>query len=384
MGMTERRYVPERDHAGRHAGRARSRSRGLYIGSAITAIALVAGGLIVFHHLEARSGGHSAGGTVRGDAVGPQVALPSWAIGPFERYAHNPILTSPVQPTDATSWEWPELFNPGVVVVNGVFHMLYRGTDFGNVSAIGAATSTDGYHFTPVSTSPVIPRALPSENQGVEDPRLYYLAGKYYAFFTGDNGAEPGANIDINEAVSSDAIHWRQLGPVLRNTKDAAVVADPNGSPVQIGGHYVMYYGQTGGTYLAESTDLAHWQTLGPVNTRLPANYGPDELCVAVTDYRTTANGGTQTGIDLFVAGNLMGHGRWYYAISEIDFNRDHPQIASALLGTPVLFPQAPYEIFGNTPNTVFMNNIIFYRGQWWMYYGGGDSVVGLAQAKLR
>ena len=28
------------------------------------------------------------------------------------------------------------------------------------------------------------------------------------------------------------------------------------------------------------------------------------------------------------------------------------------------------------------MNNIIFYRGRWWMYYGAGDSVVALANAR--
>jgi predicted GH43/DUF377 family glycosyl hydrolase len=343
----------------------------------------VVGTVAVINHFAAKAAGHSGSGAASNSTEGSQAALPSWAIGPFERYANNPILAPPVQPTNAELWEWPELFNPGVVVVNGVFHMLYRGTNLGNVSAIGAATSADGYHFTPVSASPVIPHALPSENQGVEDPRLYYLAGKYYAFFTGVSAAEPGVNIDINEAVSSDAIHWRQLGPVLRNTKDAAVVADPNGSPVQIGGHYLMYYGQMGSIYLAQSTDLVHWQNVGAVDTRMPAGYGA-ELCVAVTSYRTAASGGTQTGIDLFVAGNLMGHGRWYYAISEIDFSRDHPLVASDLLSTPVLYPQAPYELFGHTPNTVFMNNLIFHSGQWWMYYGGGDSVVALAQAKLR
>jgi predicted GH43/DUF377 family glycosyl hydrolase len=30
------------------------------------------------------------------------------------------------------------------------------------------------------------------------------------------------------------------------------------------------------------------------------------------------------------------------------------------------------------------MNDIIFYRGEWRMYYGAGDSVVALAMAKLR
>lgn len=45
---------------------------------------------------------------------------------------------------------------------------------------------------------------------------------------------------------------------------------------------------------------------------------------------------------------------------------------------------QAPYEIYGFTPHTVFMNGIFFYQNQWWMYYGAGDSVISLANAPLR
>jgi predicted GH43/DUF377 family glycosyl hydrolase len=323
------------------------------------------------------AGARSTGGSAGGPAGG---GLPAWAIGPFTRYAGNPVLTPPTVPTAATEWEWPEAFNPGVVVVGGVFHMLYRGAASGNYSSIGAATSTDGHHFTPAPGNPVIKRTLPSETHGVEDPRLYYLDGKYYAFFTGYNGT----TTDINEAVSANAVNWQQIGPVIDGTKNAAVVADPQGTPVKIGGHYLMYYGQTGGTYLAESSDLQHWSTLGAVNPHFPASYVPYEFCVAVTGYQTTAGGPVHNDIDLFVAGELMGHRSWFYAISEIEFSRAGLTSAAAQLHVPALFPQAPYEIYGFTPHTVFMNDIAFYRGQWWMFYGAGDSVTALANAPLR
>jgi predicted GH43/DUF377 family glycosyl hydrolase len=296
MATSGRRIVAD----GRHAGRRRSSPRLLRVSLAAVLVALLVGGAVAaINHFGTTASSASA------DSAASQAALPSWAIGPFERYSHNPVLTSPAVPTTATEWEWPELFNPGVVVVNGVFHMLYRGADFGDVSSIGAATSTDGYHFSPMSASPVIPHTLPSENQGVEDPRLYYLDGTYYAFFTGDSGATVGAN-------------------------------------------------------------------------------EPDELCVAVTDYRTMVSGGVNAGIVVFVAGQLTGHGRWYYAISEIDVSRSRLLTAAAELKNPVLYPQAPYELFGHTPKTVFMNSLIFHHGQWWMYYGAGDSVVALALAPLR
>jgi predicted GH43/DUF377 family glycosyl hydrolase len=308
-------------------------------------------------------------------------SLPGWAIGPFHRYAGNPLLTPPVVPNDSNNWAWPERFNPSVVVVNGVFHMLYRGAASGNYSSIGAAHSRDGIHFTEAKNNPVIRRSLSSEKHGVEDPRLYYHDGTYYAFFTGYDGT----NIGINEATSTDAVHWKQLGRKIPDTKNAAVVADPRGRPVKVGGKYLMYYGQSGnGTHIARSTDLVHWTTTGTVHTGFPKSYDPFEFCVAVTNYRTMTGSGVRPGIVLFVAGELMGHGRWYYAISEIHFVRSNLTKPDHRLDRPVLSPHAKYEIYGYTPRTVFMENIIFQGGKWLMYYGAGDSDIALATSRLR
>jgi predicted GH43/DUF377 family glycosyl hydrolase len=313
-------------------------------------------------------------------ASSAQQTLPVWAIGPFTRYSANPVLTPPIVPDSSTSWEWPRTFNPGVVERGGVFHMVYRGATQDNYSQIGGAASTDGLHFTQVSPGPVITNSLPNEAHGVEDPRLYYLNGQYYSFFTGYSGT----SVDINEAVSADAVHWQQLGPVITGTKNAAVIASPDSTPVKIHGHYLMYYGETGNVHLAESSDMVHWSTVGPVNLQFPQSYDPYEVCVAVTGYQTTAGGPVQHDIDLFVAGQLMGQGRWFYAISEVQMSGTHPAQELAQLPDAVLAPQAPYEIYGYTPHTVFMNTILFYAGQWWMYYGAGDSVTALANARLR
>jgi beta-1,2-mannosidase len=84
----------------------------------------------------------------------------------------------------------------------------------------------------------------------------------------------------------------------------------------------------------------------------------------------------------LFVAGELMGHGRWYYAISEIEFGRGNLTSPAAQLHRAVLAPKTSYETYGFTPHTVFMNGIVYYRNKWWMYYGAGDSVIALATAR--
>jgi hypothetical protein len=126
-----------------------------------------------------------------------------------------------------------------------------------------------------------------------------------------------------------------------------------------------------------------HWHTSANVNPHFPKSYEPWELCVAVTDY-PNAHGKTSKNVVLFVAGQLMGRGRWFYAVSEIMFHRGHLTAPAAQLHHAVLRPQAPYEIYGYTPHTVFMNNILLHNGKWMMYYGAGDSVIALATAPTR
>ena len=311
--------------------------------------------------------------------------LPPWAIGPFTRYGNSqsvPYQGNPLITPQGDGWEAAATYNPGVVYHNGAYQMLYRGQGSdGGPSQIGYATSTDGVHFSEYSGNPVMTNSsVPHGSSGVEDPRLYQLNGTYYSFFTGYSGS-----IDIDEAYSTDMIHWTQLGPVEQNNKDAGVVTNPEGTPVKIDGHYVMYYGQSGnGTYIAYSTDMVHWTTGTPVNLDLPSGYSPYEICVAVTDYPTVAGSSLNQDIDMFVAGTLMANGRWYYAISELEFSRSNLADELDQLTFPVLQPQTSYEVLGQTQRAVFMNTIIFRSGQWLMYYGAGDTDVALATAPLR
>jgi predicted GH43/DUF377 family glycosyl hydrolase len=324
--------------------------------------------------------------TATADKTGSPV-LPSWAIGPFTRYSDpgsSPYQGNPIMMPSGSGWESSYVFNPGVVYRDGKFDMLYRGQS-GSGSQIGLATSTDGHHFTQYPGNPVITGddAAGSE-PGAEDPRLYELDGVYYTFFTGFSDTS-GYNDNIAEAYSTDLIHWTQLGVVEPQDQDAAVVTNPDDQPVKIDGRYVMYYGRNGRTTgVAYSTDMKTWTDSTPVNLNLPASYAPDEMCVAVTDYQTVEGGPPNQDILLFVAGNLMSQGRWYYGLSEEEFSRSDMTSAQDQLTIPIMQPQASYETIGQTHPTIFMNTIMFHNGQWWLYYGAGDNVIALANAPLR
>jgi predicted GH43/DUF377 family glycosyl hydrolase len=305
-------------------------------------------------------------------------ALPSWAIGPFTRYRGNPILRP-----QGTGWESLEAFNPGVVRVGGVYHMLYRGTRPVNISEIGAATSTDGIHFNRYAGNPVIGRRVSDESVASEDPRLLYRHRTFYAFYTGFDGS----STNINEATSTDAIHWHELGAAVPGVKDAAVVADPEGRPVRVGGRFIMYEGSSiadqAGVGYATSSDMRHWTQRGQIKLGYPGSQIV-ELCVAVTDYRAVAGAPLNHNVLLFTAGHMQPTDPWYYAISEEEFSSRNPTQRLGQLTGPVLAPTTTYEKLGVTPAAVFMNNIIYADGRWRMYYGAADTVTGLATAGLR
>lgn len=314
--------------------------------------------------------------------------LPDWAIGPFTRQPQsNP---SPVLSPTGSGWESQHVLNPGVVYRNGAYQMLYR-ADGGGPDQVGLATSTDGLHFTRNANNPVITgNVLPYESGGVMDPRLYELNGTYYSFVAGYDWSKSPPQT-IMETTSTDLVHWTTAVPIVHTNYDPAVVTDGNDTPVlmntQYGPRYVMYYGDSDpakGRFVAYSTDMKTWTNNTPFDMHFPANYNPWEICVTVTNYQTIQNGPVNHNIVMFVAGTLMANGHWYYGISEVEFSGTNLTQQIGQLTDAALSPTTPYEVNGRTAHTVFMNSILFHNGQWSMYYGGADTVIGLATAPLR
>jgi len=61
----------------------------------------------------------------------------------FEKYEKNPILSP-----RGNGFESKAVFNPGVILDDGIFYMFYRAQDANGQSTIGLAQSKDGINFT--------------------------------------------------------------------------------------------------------------------------------------------------------------------------------------------------------------------------------------------
>ena len=319
---------------------------------------------------------------------------PAWAIGPFERYGKNPLLSP-----QGKSWEAMNTFNPGVIFDQGKFHMLYRAQDRGSRSEEGYAESADGVTFTR-NPKPVIPATEPFEvGWGCEDARLFHYKDTFYALYTGSNLPEPdntpaagtspvpgvapkkkkGGGIALCEATSSNSTDWKKLGVVVGHTKNAALISDANGTPVKINGKFAMFVGNSN-LGISYSDDLVTWTPMQKINPKLPKGWvGPWEPCVAVTNFSKTQ----PDNVVLFIAGTLNGKGKWFYSISEMLFSKADLTTKVDQLDDCIMKPEEPYES-GQNKNCLWMNCIIAREGQWLMYYGAGDRYVALATAPLK
>lgn len=101
------------------------------------------------------------------------------------------------------------VLNPACVDSDGITHMFYRAAKRGNFSTIGYCQIKKG-KVVFRSDQPVLVPEYQYERQGLEDPRVTFLDGKYYMMYT----AFDGQNAIVAYATSNDLKNWKKMGPV--------------------------------------------------------------------------------------------------------------------------------------------------------------------------
>lgn len=329
----------------------------------------------------------------------------SWAMLPFVKVdSVNPILVPGVNEFLCpilklrVKWEEKDVFNPAAVVKDGKVYLLYRAEDkigkYAGTSRIGLAKSEDGLHFTKLKDPVLYPdndslRVFEWEG-GIEDPRVVETEdSKFLMTYT----AYDGTTARLLLATSNDLLHWTKQGTVLngkhKNTwskSGAVVVKELNGKIIatKINGKYWMYFGDTD-LFMASSDDLLHWTPieengkLKPVLQPRPGKF--DSRLVESGPYALLTDKGI---VLLYNSMNLDSGGdpliaKGAYCAGQALFDTNDPTKLIDRLSSHFMMPDKDYEVTGQVNQVCFVEGMVHFNDEWFLYYGTADSKIAVA-----
>jgi len=281
----------------------------------------------------------------------------------LHRHPANPIL----KPHPLHEWESLNVFNCAVVHHNGLFHMFYRAQGVDYVSRIGYAVSADGVRFNRLQ-DPILSPQDDWETYGVEDPRVTYLAdeGRFIMAYI----AYSPRGITPMFAESVNLITWRRIGPLMTGEDNKNHVLFPR----QIGERYVAFHRRPPSIWIAYSDDLRNWGDFRVVMEPRSGNW----------DCKRVGAGGVpiETEHGWLTIYHAYDHDH-VYRLGAVLLDRDDPARVLHRPPEPILWPEESWELRGDVPNVVFCAANPVVDGTVYVYYGGGDHVIGLATCRL-
>ena len=298
------------------------------------------------------------------------------------RARENPVI-SPIQDH---KWESKATFNPAAIQIGNTTHLLYRAFSEDNTSSIGYAKTEDGVTISERLPLPAyVPREefelkkISNANSGCEDPRLTQIGDKIFMCYTAYNGVDlPRVAITSISEKNFVKHNWEWESPILItpggfDDKDACILPEKFKD-----GYFVIHRigDQICGDYVPSLTFKkeivnACIHIFGPrINTWDGLKVG-----IAAPPLKT------KYGWLLLYHGVSKSHGT--YRIGAALLDKNDPTIVLARTADPIFEPEEPYEKIGIVNNVVFPCGIIKRDGLLYLYYGGGDRVIGVATIKF-
>lgn len=288
----------------------------------------------------------------------------------------NPILTTADVPYPANT-----VFNAGAARIGDETILLLRVEDLRGISHLHVARSTDGVSGWRFDPEPLLRPDVdhyPEEIWGCEDPRLTWLHEREEWAIAYTAYSRRGPLVSL--AMTRDFRSVHRLGPVMPpEDKDAALF------PKRFDGRWAMIHRPSplrGGAHMwiSFSPDLRHW--------------GDHELLLEAREGAWWDAGKIGLGpppLETPEGWLLMYHGVHATAAGPIYraglalLDLENPRIVLGRTDEWILGPTAPYEVTGDVGRVVFPCGwVLDPAGEVVsVYYGAGDSVVGLATARL-
>jgi len=299
------------------------------------------------------------------------------------RYAGNPIL----EPIRENEWEAKLVFNPTTVDIGEKTYIVYRAMSQDNTSYMGAAVTTDGYTIDERFSEPIyVPRmdfemkkSHPTGNSGCEDGRATVIGDTLYMFYTAYNGVDAPrvafSSISLNHFEAKNWNAWSEpqlVTPDGIDDKDACLLAE------KIRDEYAIFH------------RIKHHVCFDTV-PELDFSKHRLNKCIPLIGPRT----GMWDGLKVGIAGPpIKTDAGWlllYHAVSTDKYYRvgamlmelDNPGNIIGRTTDFILEPEERWELEGEINKVVFPCGASIRGDELFIYYGGADTVVGVATTKL-
>lgn len=301
----------------------------------------------------------------------------------FARYEGNPIMT----PALELDWQKVAVFNPAAIYEDGKIHIVYRAQGIDGTSVFGYASSKDGFQIDENLDTPIyIPRepfekkTHPQGNSGCEDPRMTRIDDRYYMTYTAYDGTNP-PRVALTSIAVKDFLdkNWEWSTPKLISPpgvddKDACIVKNTKGEG------YLAFHRMGDVMWLDHLRDLdfpeRKFLSGGIIAQARKDNWDNVKIGISAPPIETDQGW-------LLLYHSVCEPGFIYkVGVMLLDFN--DPKKIIARSDSPIFEPEKPYELYGQVPNVVFPCGAILKDGIIFMYYGGADSVIGVATMPLQ
>ncbi len=282
----------------------------------------------------------------------------------LRRFSNNPIL----KPIKKHKWECGAVFNCATVFDGKIVHLLYRaiGEYDTYISSLGYAFSKDGFNFKR-NDNPVFEPKEKYERFGCEDPRVTQIDNTFYMTYTAlSSRAWSGKGNRVALAATMDFRSFERQGIILpeMENKDAAIF------PEKVSGKYVMYHRTMPDIWIGYSDNLKEWYNHKIVMSPREGLWDCKKIGAGPPPIKT------EQGWLLFYHGVDE---KRVYRLGVALFDLNDPSRLIARQEEPILEPEEPWELEGDVPTVVFNCGAIEKDGMYYVYYGGADTVIGVA-----
>lgn len=299
----------------------------------------------------------------------------------FIRFAGNPIL----KPSLELDWQKMGAFNPAAIYEAGKVHIVYRGQAEDGTSVFGYAASTDGVHIDEHYHAPIyIPREdfeKPTHkgNSGCEDPRITKIDDRFFMTYTAYDGTNP-PRVALTSISVSDFLdkkwNWEKpklISPPGVDDKDACIIKKKSG------GGYIAFHRLGDVMWLDFLRDLdfpeKKYLSGGIIAQARKDKWDNVKIGLSCPPIETE-HGWLLLYHGVSKPGNV-------YKVGAMLLDYDDPRKILGRTDEPLLEPETDYEKVGQVPNVVFPCGAVVIEDTIYLYYGGADSVTGVATMSL-